>query len=82
MKGQRGFMNDSSQLSESSSPSLSNDEKVCKAEIIELLDLADKNQSFSSCNGDGEKYRKMFSDSNIPKQFNQQETKTNYTIQF
>ena len=56
MKGQRGFMNDSFQLSGSSSPSLSNHEKVCKAEIIELLDLVDKNQSFSSCNGDGEKY--------------------------
>ena len=56
MKGQRGFMNDSFQLSGSSSPSLSNHEKVCKAEIIELLDLVDKNQSFSLCNGDGEKY--------------------------
>ena len=82
MKGQRGFMNDSFQLSGSSSPSLSNHEKVCKAEIIELLDLVDKNQSFSSCNGDGEKYRKMFPDSNIAKQFDQQETKAKYTKQF
>lgn len=82
MKGQRGFINDSFQLSGSSSPSLSNREKVCQAEIIELLDLVDKNQSFSSCNGDGERYRKMFPDSNIAKQFNQQETKAKYTIQF
>ena len=82
MKAQRGFMNDSFQLSRSRSPSRSNHEKVCKAEIIELLDLVDKNQSFSSCNGDGEKYRKMFPDSNIAKQFNQQETKAKYTIQF
>ena len=82
MKGQRGFMSDSFHLSGSSSPSLSNHEKVCKAEINELLDLVDKNQSFSSCSGDGEKYRKMFSDSNIAKQFNQQETKAKYTIQF
>ena len=37
MKGQRGFMNDSFQLSGSSSPWLSNHKKVCKAEIIELL---------------------------------------------
>ena len=82
MKGQRGFINDSFQLSGSSSPSLSNHEKVCKTGIIEPLDLVDKNQSFSSCNGDGEKYRKMFPDSNIAKQFNQQETKAKYTTQF
>ena len=82
MKGQRGFMNDSFQLSWSSSPSLSNHKKVCKAEIIELLDLVDKSQSFSSCNGDREKYQKMFPDSDIAKQFNQQETKAKYTIQF
>ena len=60
MKGQRGFMNDSFQLSGRSSPSLSNHEKVCKAEIIELLELVDKNQSFSSCNVDGEKYQKCY----------------------
>ena len=33
-------------------------------------------------NGDGEKYRKMFPDSNIAKQFNQQEAKAKHTIQF
>ena len=36
MKGQRQFMNDSFQLSGSSSLSLSNQEKSCKPEIIEL----------------------------------------------
>ena len=82
MKGQRGFMNDSFQVSGSSSLSLISHEKVCKAEMIELLDLVGKNQSFSSCNGDGEKYRKMFPDSNIAKQFNQQEAKAKHTIQF
>ena len=82
MKGQRAFMNDSFQLSGSSSPSLSNHEKVCKTGIIEPLDLVDKNQSFSSCNGDGEKYRKMFPYPNIAKPFNQQETKAKYTVQF
>ena len=60
MKGQRGFMNDSFQLSGSSSPSLSNHEKVCKAEIIELLELVDKNQNFSSCSVDREKYQKCY----------------------
>ena len=65
MKRQRGFINDSFQLSGSSSPSLSNHKKVYEAEIIELLDLVDKNRNFSSCNGDGEKYRKMFPDPNI-----------------
>ena len=46
MKGQRGYMNDSFQLSGSSSPSLSNHEKVCKAEIMEILDSVNKNQKF------------------------------------
>ena len=36
MKGQRGFMNDSFQLSGSSSPSLTNHEKVCKAELLKF----------------------------------------------
>ena len=40
MKGQRAFMNDSFQLSGSSSPSLSNHEEVWKAGIIELLDFS------------------------------------------
>jgi len=81
MKGQREFFNGSFQLSGPSS-SLSSREKVLKAEIIEVLDMVDKNQSFSSCNGDGERYRQMFPDSIIAKQFNQQETKAKYTLQF
>jgi hypothetical protein len=82
MKGQRGFQNGSFQLSGEPSSSLSSQEKILKAEIIEVLDMVDKNQSFSSCNGDGERYRQMFPDSNIAKQFNQQETKAKYTLQF
>ena len=56
MTGQREFMYDSFQLRWSSSASLINHEKVCQAEIVERLDLVDKNQSFSSYNEDGEKY--------------------------
>ena len=81
MKGQSGFVNGIFTAS-SNSPSLSSREKILRAEIIELLDLVDKNQSFASCNGDGEKYRKMFPDSQIAKNFSQQETKAKYTLQF
>ena len=49
MKGQSGFMNDSFQVSGSSSLSLSNHEKVCKADIIELLVL-DIKSTFKLCN--------------------------------
>jgi len=67
MKRQRGFAKDSFTLTGKSSSSTTSFEKVLRAEVIELLDLVEKNQSFSLCNGDGNKYQKMFPDSNIEK---------------
>ena len=80
MKGQTGFFNGS--YSGSSKSSLCTKDKVLSAEIIEVLDLVNNNQSFASCNGDGDKFRKQFPDSEIAKNFNQQETKAKYTLQF
>ena len=60
MKGQRGFMNDSFQLSGSSSPSLSNHEKVCKAEIIELLVLDIRIKVFHHAMEMGKNIEKFF----------------------
>ena len=60
MKGQRGFMNDSFQLSGSSSPSLSNHEKVCKAEIIELLVLDIRIKVFHHAMKMGKNIEKIF----------------------
>lgn len=61
---------------------LSNDELVRKAEIIQALKCVDSNQSFSSTNDDGKKFQEMFPDSEIAKQYRQGETKTKYTIQY
>ena len=82
LKGQRSFINNSLQLSGNSSNSLSNRDLVLQAEIIEALDAVDKNRSFASSNGDSSKYRKMFPDSQIAKNYSQQETKMKYTVQF
>ena len=60
MKGQRGFMNDSFQISGSSSPSLSNHEKVCKAEIIELLVLDIRIKVFHHAMEMGKNIEKFF----------------------
>ena len=81
MKGQSGFVHGAFTPS-STSPSISSSEKILRAEILELFDLVDKNKSFASCNGDGERYSKMCPDSQIAKNFNQQETKAKYTLQF
>lgn len=83
MKGQPAFISDSFQLSEKSTRSLSHQKLVFRAEILDALDLVDKNESLPASNGGGvKKYRRMFQDSNIAKKYNQQETKIKYTIQF
>ena len=65
-----------------STVSLTSKEKVLRAEIIETLNLVDKNQRFSSSNRDGDRFRKMFPDSAIAVSYSQQETKTKNTVQF
>jgi len=77
MKGQRAFAcDDSLQLNQAPSVAMTTNEKVLNAEIIEALYSVDKNQSFCSSNGDGERFRKMFPDSVIASTYNHQETKT------
>ena len=82
MKGQRSFFNkNSTRLQGGSSVSLTSKDKFLRAEIIEALNLVDKNQSFLS-SMDGNSFRKMFPDSAIAASYSQQETKTKYTVQF
>ena len=49
---------------------------------MEALDLVGKNESFAVSNGGGNKYKRMFPDSNTAETYNQQETKMKYTVQF
>ena len=61
---------------------LSAEEEVLRAEILRCLDIADKNLPFSAADGDNEKYRTMFPDSNIAKAFSQGADKVRYMLQF
>ena len=61
---------------------LTNDEHVLKAEIIQALKIVDGNFSFTSANGDGDRFRTMFLDSAIAKSYKQGETKVKYCLQY
>ncbi|CAL4218681.1 unnamed protein product, partial [Meganyctiphanes norvegica] len=50
------------------------------AEIIQALKVVDSNYSFSSTCDDGERFKLMFPDSNIAKNYCQSRTKVNYVI--
>ena len=59
---------------------LTPEEKVMNAEIIQALKVVNSNYSFTSTQDDGERFRLMFPDSTIAKNFQQSKTKVNYTI--
>ena len=44
--------------------------------------MVDKNHSFSSANGDSDRLKKMFPDSQIAAKYSQEETKSKYVVQF
>ena len=60
----------------------SHEEQVRKAEIIQALKSVKSNYSFVSASGDGERFKEMFPDSQITKEYKQNETKCKYTIQY
>ena len=44
--------------------------------------MVDKNHSFSSLNGDSDRFKKTFSDSQIAAKCSQEETKSKYVVRF
>lgn len=62
--------------------SLSTDEQVKNAEIIQVLHIVDKNQSFGSAENDNKRFQQMFPASNIAISYQQGETKDKYVLQF
>ena len=62
--------------------SLGGKDGVTKAETLQALKVVDSNLSFASANGDTERFRAMFPDSEIAKKYSQEETKTKYVVQF
>ena len=55
--------------------SLSSDEQLMNAEILQAVKTVGSNFSFASASGDGDSFRQMFPDSKIAKGFSQNETK-------
>ena len=57
-------------------------DQILNAEIWQTLNMVDKNHSFSSVNGDSDRFKKMFPDSQIAAKYWQEETKSKYALQF
>lgn len=59
---------------------LSPQEDVMKAEILQALKIVNSNYSFNSSCADSERFREMFHDSVIAKNYHQSKTKVYYSI--
>ena len=83
-EGQSYFSKDADNSIQINNPkiSLSAEEEIRKAEIIHALKCVESKYSFASTSNDGERFRIMFPDSQIPKYFKQGEMKTKYTMQY
>ena len=57
-------------------------DQILKAEILQALNMGDKNDSFSSANGDSDRFKKMVQDLKIAAKYSQEETKFKYVVQF
>ena len=57
-------------------------DQILNAEILHALNIVDKNHSFSSANGNSDRFKKMFPDSQIAAKYSQEETKSKYVVQF
>ena len=61
---------------------LTTEQQVFKAEIIQSLAVVDSNHSFASSKDDGDRFRGMFPDSEIAKNYRLSDTKMEYVIQY
>ena len=57
-------------------------DQILKVEILQALNMGDKSYSFSLVNGDSDRFKKMFQDSQIAAKYSQEETKSEYVVQF
>ena len=80
MRSQRTFKTSGGPLTGCSKPTTK--DQILNAEILQALNMVDKNHSFSSANGDSDRLKKMFPDSQIAAKYSQEETKSKYVVQF
>ena len=57
-------------------------DRILNVEIWQALNMVDKNYSFSSANGDSDRFKEMFLDSQIVAKYLQEGTKAKYVVQF
>ena len=80
IRSQRTSKTSAGSLTGCSKPTTKN--QILNAEIWQTLNMVDKNHSFSSVNGDSDRFKKMFPDSQIAAKYWQEETKSKYALQF
>ena len=61
---------------------LTPEDPVIKVEILQALHCTHQNYSFASVSSDNQRFRLMFPDSEIAKNYQQSETKIKYSIQY
>ena len=80
MRSQCMFKTSAGSLTGCSKPTTK--DQILKAEILQALNMEDKNDSFSSANGDSDRFKKMVQDLKIAAKYSQEETKFKYVVQF
>ena len=80
MRSQRTFKTSGGPLTGCSKPTTK--DQILNAEILQALNMVNKNHLFSSANGDSDRFKKMFPDLKISTKYSQEETKSKYIVQF
>ena len=80
MRSQRTFQTNACSLTGCSEPTRK--DQILNAEILQALNMVDENHSFSSENGDSDRFKKLLPDSQIAAKYSQGETKPKYVVQF
>ena len=79
-RSQRTLKTSASSLTGCSKPTTR--DQIVNAEILQALNIVNKNHPFSSANGDSDRFKKMFPDSQIGVKYSQEEIKSKYVFQF
>ena len=80
MRSQRTFKTSGGPLTGCSKPTTK--DQILNAEILQALNMVNKNHSFSSANGDSDRFKKMFPGLQIAAKYSQEETKSRYVVRF
>ena len=57
-------------------------DQILNAEILQALNMVDKNYLFSLSKDDSDRFKKIFPESQIAAKYSQEETKSKYVVQF